>query len=1168
MLPPELSASHRPLPLHLSKSALHALRRAPQLSALVLVGTGSFPANRVVARQRRGCFFGRHRVWSSRLDPSFQRYLERRRKALKHRYAEALHRKSFWEGEPNRPTRPFWKLSSSWGVPLRDGNLASSRPGVRWASSDDGTPQGAKDDPGGRRQDDGTRRGRLERRMEEIRRMVDEDPFRALFGYRMRNLSRYSSDGAREDLSSLLNWGRRSCSVIMSRFSARDRSGQDGVGGRAGASESKSDIEGNDRTNAASEDSSKRRPDRSSPQATTTDEFEFDPITMRRVAKRAKADLDAVDSAPGSHELLTEIFEKPPSGYGARSPTPLGAVTAHEDPVDAEPSKYTPASSSDGAHLPSNPAPPTEQPQDTADAKLSKYRAKNSRLEREGSTGRNAVPKSNNPSPSKSIDAGAPSLSPTDIPKVRDFEIPPEPPFEGSQASAKPSQFLYDSSGPQVEDLDLLTPSDVRSSAGILRGRDAEAPAEKQQDRERLEDEFRKIARREDSCFDEAEAMKVLQKSRDRQGATPGKDESDAVPWIQEATRSQDVAVEEAAAVEGLEGDIYDRTPQGLETCYDREIKAQRALLQEADGYDETPQGLEMSYVREAEQKRVEEGTDGHGKAPRRLQTSLNRKVEDQAVSGSSEPDIYGYATRPTGLETSYTREMEGQKEQTEDKTQRPELAWEANDGFAPGVEDGPVQTAGAESSSSSSSSSSTQREYSIWENKNPKRAAEESTRQRDKDLAKEIKAIYEDTYGVIDAEHRMQPLQNQKASDEVSSETSADEVPDRNLNVKPLDRLDESRNTSGDDGWEAEVLAQSPPPPTPIPIPIPQESNIPEHHRAEELATRREEQEQILHEEVKEVDDFLHDVQSELDAIKAKSPSPAHANSYPVVYKIIAYDPATNKLTSGSTTSSTDSEILSPSEVIPRLTNPAKFLPSLTALRKEGYEIVSGGKNVLVFKRVHEGPFIEEEDPLPDEHLPPPSHLTSSSLYPHVNPIDGTTVTGNFASPTGFVNHDSIFSSPFTDTDTLPLQEEPPPPPSPQPSPSSTSPSPSSPSSSPLPLFPSSSSSPPSPPSPSPLAAARSPTDKVRREEAVFSGKSKWQHQDVTHYHQQQQQQQQQQQSTAEPNKEKVKKAAKRVFWVGLWVAACSYAVGVTGEFFRTGGADGAGPQWFSGFH
>ncbi|KAI9785328.1 MAG: hypothetical protein M1839_000346 [Geoglossum umbratile] len=1109
MLTPQHSAAYRLLPLYPPRSTLRVLRQAPQLTALVVVSAGSSPAR----QQQRGCFFG-HRVWSSYLDPDFQRRLERRRKALKHRYVEALLRKRLWDRGPNRPSWT-WKLSSSLGVPSREDCQAEFRPGGRWVSSDKGPSQSGKGDAGGRR-DKETRHERMERRMEEIRRMLDEDPFRALFGYRMRNLGRFPSSIASGDLASLLNWGRTSCADIMSRLTIHSQGGRGGMEEQARTSWKIVNTEEKAQTKTSSGDPV---------QSTATDEFEFDPITMRRVPKKPKVDSDPVDSALKSSEQSVDNSEKHFDGHQTNPPTPLNAST-QGGPVEAEPLKYTPSYS--GSEYGSGFAMSAEQPQNPANADLKKYKAKYSWLEREGFADVNKNLK-DQPGPSEPVNARVSSLAPAEIPRVRDFEIPSEPPFEVSRAATGSSRLHYDTSEPKVEDLDLLCPSDVRASAGILKSRRAETEAERQRGRERLENEFREATESEALRAEEGEAIKFLRKNSGVKGR-------------QEAMPKGDGGAK--AAVTDRKGDLYNQAPQDLETCYDQEVKVQRAIIREAEaeaeagGYDMTPQGLETLHTRDMEtQEQPERKTAAHGKAPQVLQTSLDRQIETHQTPAPG-TDVHGYEIKPMGLETSYTREIESQGEQAETPkrpeswdelseedrqhvlsseleklptyqsdgselpitklnpgTQEPELSRKENDQFVPRTANDLVQTMSAESIP--------QFELLIRGNRNPKLAANKRRRQRDRELIREIRGIYEDKYGPINIEHRMNPSLIKGPQDGSPDLQVNNALTEHDRNLGP-----NAYRHAGDDGLEAEILAK----------PHPQSSHktkTPEHLSPEELAMRWEEKEQILQEEVKEVNDLLHEVQSEFDAVKAKS-SARVESSHTIVYKILAYDSSTNELTSGTTTSSTNSEILPPSEVIPRLTHPAKFLPALTALKKDGYEIVSGGSNVLVLKRVHEGPFIEEEDPIEDEY----HHLPSSSLYPYVNPIDGTT-TGNFASPTGFVNHDAIFSSPFSDTDAQPLREPPP-----TPSPTATRP-PSS-----------------------------SPTDKIKREETVFSGQSKWK--DITSSTQE----------GARPRKGRVKKAAKRVFWVGLWVAGCSYAVGVMGEFFRTGGADGGGPQWFSGFH
>lgn len=74
-------------------------------------------------------------------------------------------------------------------------------------------------------------------------------------------------------------------------------------------------------------------------------------------------------------------------------------------------------------------------------------------------------------------------------------------------------------------------------------------------------------------------------------------------------------------------------------------------------------------------------------------------------------------------------------------------------------------------------------------------------------------------------------------------------------------------------------------------------------------------------------------------------------------VYRIFAYDPSSLSVTEAETTSSLreSSEHLHPAEVLTNLTNPAKFLPCLNQMHKEGYEIVSGGGDILVFRKTPE---------------------------------------------------------------------------------------------------------------------------------------------------------------------------------------------------------------------
>jgi len=122
-----------------------------------------------------------------------------------------------------------------------------------------------------------------------------------------------------------------------------------------------------------------------------------------------------------------------------------------------------------------------------------------------------------------------------------------------------------------------------------------------------------------------------------------------------------------------------------------------------------------------------------------------------------------------------------------------------------------------------------------------------------------------------------------------------------------------------------------------------------------------------------------------------------------PTKYKILAYDPTMQSIDIAETSSIVPDSAapLTPAEVLLRLSNPAKFFPHFKPLQAQGYEIVSGSGDVLVFRKVHDAGVMSARSPSPSH--PDISRTTT-------NPIDGMqpiAATGNFASPTGFVNYD-----------------------------------------------------------------------------------------------------------------------------------------------------------------
>ncbi|EGZ72977.1 hypothetical protein NEUTE2DRAFT_63475 [Neurospora tetrasperma FGSC 2509] len=242
-----------------------------------------------------------------------------------------------------------------------------------------------------------------------------------------------------------------------------------------------------------------------------------------------------------------------------------------------------------------------------------------------------------------------------------------------------------------------------------------------------------------------------------------------------------------------------------------------------------------------------------------------------------------------------------------------------------------------------------------------------------------------------------------------------------------------------------------------------------------------------------------------------------------PTVYKILAFNPDTQFVEEAETTSSilpsNSNTPTSPADVLTRLTNISKFLPHFARIESQGFEIVAGSGDVLVFRKVREG----VTSPLQSQTVHEPTAarqavaqadgtLATSSGGGPINPVDMTggslsggkrdyhVATGRFASPTGFVN----YNLPSSTTAASASQSQ---------SPSSAS-------------------------------------EKVHYEQAAAET--------------QQQQEQKQQKQEEEVGQQQRKKASltKRAVMGAAWIAGGAYSVGVVKDFFKTGGVDGKGSK------
>ncbi|KAL8829723.1 MAG: hypothetical protein Q9170_006042 [Blastenia crenularia] len=387
----------------------------------------------------------------------------------------------------------------------------------------------------------------------------------------------------------------------------------------------------------------------------------------------------------------------------------------------------------------------------------------------------------------------------------------------------------------------------------------------------------------------------------------------------------------------------------------------------------------------------------------------------------------------------------------------------------------------------------------------------------KDKSFVQEIRGIYEDAYGTIDTKHRQPGTPTSHAGEQKPAVTTTPAaIPKQNKDVKesarsllpsrgPLsmqERVGTMLQQLLDDSLHMQKLLRNP-------------------------DASPEMREKLFHSNrsIRNASDGIVEAlssspkpekQSPVQAVTpggqtttskmqnmAKAELPSTDIQKPsTVYSVLAYDPSSQQVTSAEMSSPSDSPSerrLSLSEALSSLTEPAKFLPHLTSLQSHGYEIVSSDTNILVLRKIHKTP----------PPMPRSSSLTAEKSSEgkeerrmNINPIDGTTTqTGNFASPTGFVSHDSALPP----SALLESQES-----------ENTEQSPSG--------------------------------YKVRRKEDVFSGPSgkRWGNGRFD--------------KTSDIMKRKARyrrssrrrKTTKRMFGVGLWTAVCCYAVGRITEYWR----------------
>lgn len=1030
---------------------------------------------------RRSFSWGRRRQWGYSDSPGLYRLFESRSRASKGGRCTSLHHNYF----PERCHSIYrylsghgWRLSNSWGGsdygrgnfsrPSESGKFNDVR--YHWSKSFQ------------------EKQAAIEKDFEDFKKMVDADPYGMLFGWRTSHLKRRSADKGENE------------NPNHKRGSSGLKSGQ-----RDDKTASTAKPVENGQFHEHTPETSPPIPEvKASLRQTEIEEYEFDPITMRKVPKRPTRPT----SAPIQKRTVPNSeFDIPVKPFVATGTSSVGRLAHPEAPPRNEvhrpkqPGRNWLAQEGFGA---SSPGLETlgSQPQQQSEHIRSAYSKIETALDRHRRTMRaQAEESSTNHPPLKSKDEES-----------------------------------------TTEDIELLRASDIRASAGLAGRSPKETDKEKLERRKSLENDYEKRPQYLDARFKAEVAYRNAQAAKS--------------PFHEKRSPNFSHPGHSGLSLANSVGKSSDREPSTLSNVVSKQRSEQLAELSRSEAFNRKMAAAKS--VHEEKLNALYEETN------RKLEAAKSAHEEQVAAHEEKMAALRETINRKTAAAKSVLQEeIKTQKVAMEAFEMRRGSA-EKRDRISPVH----FQESGEGDMASNVSEFVGRGRWYKQRAPHAMKESELKLQQMAKDRAfvQEIRSIYEDEYGTIDTQHRQPSRQaeredkehireatdqsskqpsreveqkdkeqhEQLALDQLSEQSSSRALPyrvarvsldaqnslaskfdsndfrprqlQRQVEQKDKEHAQEATNQSK----ESSPRALRDMPDTSL---SPNKSAKPQHVENREL-----ERPGVS----RAIPEFINDSDVELPASTDKETrnfdaptivasmtsdesgssstskpisSEASDSIKPSSYRILAYDPSTQRVSSAKTTSMTahvDEKTLSLVEALSRLATPAKFLPHFASLQNSGYEIVSGSTNVLIFKKVRPAK--------PASHVAEDSSPTTiDDKYPrHTNPIDGTTTqTGNFASPTGFVNHDAI----------LPPSED----------------------GEPM----------------APYPWSTKPNDKVTRQEEVFSG-SRSRCED--HRAERMNRRLRNKQRRAERRK----RTLKRMVWVGIWVAGCCYVVGVGTEFLR----------------
>ena len=242
---------------------------------------------------------------------------------------------------------------------------------------------------------------------------------------------------------------------------------------------------------------------------------------------------------------------------------------------------------------------------------------------------------------------------------------------------------------------------------------------------------------------------------------------------------------------------------------------------------------------------------------------------------------------------------------------------------------------------------------------------AERALKFRDMKVATTMKALYEEQYGKITPSHRQQnfqqPVRKQSADFDVRELTPSDQNAEAVMEIKEpghlhnLAALTSSKNYGTKQGEYSSQAHQD------------NVVNLEDrrHTSSPDVVISRKPGSEIspvpvldgLETRLSELQAVTRDLSHILSTMSSAPPTAQIAKemSSPDSYKVLAFDPVTLRVNVAKMTSRQEchDRPRPASELLSQLHNAAKFLPHFSSLHNQGYELVSGSRNTLVFKRV-----------------------------------------------------------------------------------------------------------------------------------------------------------------------------------------------------------------------